>query len=62
MMLLSLFFFFDRKFVPALIFMALASWQSQPLGIAFAGMFGYYIFSIRLKQQLKDGTYVGDFG
>lgn len=59
MMLLSLFFFFDRRFILALVFMALASWQSQPLIIAFAGMFGYYLSQFISKQQLKDGTYVG---
>lgn len=59
MTLISIFFFFARRYESSLIAMAVASWHSQPLIIAFTGILLYYTFQMIEKQQRKDGTQIG---
>jgi hypothetical protein len=53
MLLLGIFFFLDKQYLTGIIFTILASWHSQPLLVAAAGMSAYYVFRT-IQFELKD--------
>jgi hypothetical protein len=58
LMLVSIFLFFHKRYIPAILLMALASWHSQPLLVTVFGMLLYYLFHAVHAHKTHHGVYL----